>query len=234
MTNTEISEADPDNSMPPKRWRTGVKQRVAEYLRHPGKLLFPLFGLGAIAFMTAQVVGFHAGVFPLSAIALILVVTATLGGIPRKKFASFFVSTFGWLPVTIGSLSYFFWYSYAENFDPPESDFFHAAADVLPVLLLAAVLDVRRSKTLESKGLILPIIAVFLGEIAALNSLAFGYAGPGDFAAVSASLVSTTVALVLAVLADFSEPPDSSAKLEGAREPAEDDARDEMEGHTHS
>jgi len=119
-----------------------------------------------------------------------------------------FVNTFGWLPVTLGSLTYFLWRLYAENnryyIDPT---FFHASADVLPVLLLAAVVDVRRSETLESKGLVLPIIAVFLGEVAALNALAFGYATAEDFAAVASSLVSTTLALVLAVMADLSELP---------------------------
>jgi hypothetical protein len=85
---------------------------------------------------------------------------------------------------------------------------------VLPVLLLAAVVDVRRSQTLESKGLVLPIIAVFLGEVAALNSLAFGNSGPEDFAAVASSLVSTTFALLLAVMADFTESPDDK-KREG-------------------
>ena len=89
--------------------------------------------------------------------------------------------------------------------ESPESDFFHAAADVLPVLLLAAVIDVRREKDLQSKQLVLPVIAVFLGEVSALSALAFGDAGSNDFASVAASLVSTVVALILAVMADVKD-----------------------------
>ncbi len=199
---------------------------MAGVLARNWKNLLPtILGFVAIAFLTAQVVGFHAGVAALSIIVAIFVVTVALSFIPRKKFASFFASTFGWLPVTVGALSYFFWYYYAEGLDHPDATFFHASADVLPVLLLAAVIDVRRTEKLESRGLILPIIAVFLGEVAALNALAFGFAGPGDFAAVSASLVSTTIALVLAVLADISEPPAASPKPEETQQPVEDSAK---------
>jgi len=74
------------------------------------------------------------------------------------------------------------------------------------VLLLAAVTDVRRTRQLKSSQLGLPIVAVFLGDISALNALAFSYAGSNDFAAVASSLVSPTVALVLAVLPGLSSP----------------------------
>ena len=76
-------------------------------------------------------------------------------------------------------------------------------------LLLAAVVDVRRSATLKSYQLALPIMAAIAGEIAALSQVAFGDAGPknvaaleNEFAATTASLVSTSIALLMAVLAD--------------------------------
>jgi hypothetical protein len=173
--------------------------------KDPGEILFPIFGFCAIAFMAAQVVNLNNGGTPLTlAIVVALAVSATLWFIPRRTFVRLFVNTFGWLPVTLGSLSYFFWYWYAELYNTSiiQSDFFLASSGVLPVLLLAAIVDVRRSETLKSKDLVLPIIAVFLGEVAALNALAFGQASPEDFAAVASSLVSTTIALVLAVMAD--------------------------------
>jgi len=154
-----------------------------------------------------------------------LIVVGVLWAISRRSVSNIFAATFGWLPVFVGALSYIFWYWYASlaehDIDPT---FFHAAADVLPILLLATVVDVHRTKELENKQLVLPIAAVFLGELAALNALAFGYARPADFAAVASSFVSTIVALVLAVLADMSPPTskehpgsDSAASENGAQ-----------------
>lgn len=188
------------------------------------KDLLPFLGFAAIGLMTVQVVGFGNSALPLVvAVALALFVSALFWFIPRRTFVSLFVNTFGWLPVTLGSVSYFFWVSYAPS-ESPDAIFFHASADVLPVLLLAAVVDVRRSETLESRGLVLPIIAVFLGEVAALNALAFGYTTAEDFAAVAASLVSTTFALVLAVMADLPE----SSRDKNSEESSSDKAPEEI------
>lgn len=194
----------------------GVTSRA---VRHPIDGIFPPIGLLAIVFLIVGTVGIpEAGsvkkLWPIYAFALVgVIVGFLLWVIPRNRYGIIFASTFGWLPVFLGGLSYGFWYWYASQLGgEPGSDFFHAAADVLPVLLLAAVVDVRRAKELQSKQLVLPIIAVFLGEISALNALAFGFAGPGDFAAVASSLVSTTVALVLAVMADLLPSVDGSRK----------------------
>jgi hypothetical protein len=122
--------------------------------------------------------------------------------IPRERYNIIFASIFGWLPAFLGALSYIFWYWYATGSSIGET-FFHAAADVLPVLLLATVIDIRRTNDLEGKQLVLPIAAVFLGELTALNALAFpDNVVPADFAAVASSLVTATIALVLAVMAD--------------------------------
>jgi hypothetical protein len=164
----------------------------------------------AIAFLAVQTVGIHArpsgDLWPVAAFVIVAVIAGSfLWFIPRKQYIAIFKNTFGWLPVSLGAASYYYWYWYASQSGVPESDFFHASADVLPILLLASILDVHRSESLESNQLILPIIAVFLGEIAALNALAFGDAGAADFAAVASSLVTSIFALILAVMADLPE-----------------------------
>ena len=143
--------------------------------------------------------------------------------VPRRRYNAIFASVFGWLPVFLGALSYIFWYRYAIGYEIG-GEFFHAAADVLPVILLATVIDVRRTNDLEGKQLVLPIAVVFLGELAALDALAFpGDVTPAFFAVVASSLVTATIALVLAVMADVAssagderkeiEEPSPSAKV---------------------
>jgi hypothetical protein len=96
---------------------------------------------------------------------------------------------------------------------------------VLPVLLLATIVDVRRTNDLEGKQLVLPIAAVFLGELAALNVLAFGDAGPADFAAVASSFVVAIVALVLAVMADLAPAGDERETVKAAEAETKDQIR---------
>ena len=127
----------------------------------------------------------------------------------RKRYLKLFKKHFGWIPVTLGALTYPYWLWYAGN--RVDVGFFQTAAQVLPVILLAAIIDVRQSSILRSDQLALPIIAVFLGEIAALNEAAFqnsayavGRVG-ADFAVVASSFVVSIVALIMAVLANFKE-----------------------------
>jgi hypothetical protein len=134
-----------------------------------------------------------------------------LWAVSRKKYSALFASIFGWVPVTLGALSYPFWYWYANGYGSGYAnlgignEFFHAAADTLPVLLLATVIDVRRTNELEGKQLVPPIAAVFFGELAALNALAFTEGDMiANFAVVSSSLVTATFALIIAVMADLS------------------------------
>jgi hypothetical protein len=137
-----------------------------------------------------------------------------LVAVPREKYGALFAKHFGWLPITVGLATYPLMYWAASRLDiEPASQFFEISAQVLPVILLAAVIDVRRSRSLKSYQLALPIFVVFLGETAALNILAFGengngrhlQAGAADFAVVAASLASTVAALLFAVLADVEE-----------------------------
>jgi hypothetical protein len=172
--------------------------------------LFPPLGIVSLLLVAWWTVGLPTGralerVWP----AVVFVILAVIFGLflyrtSRERLDALFANTFGWLPVFLGALSYWYWVWYAHQIGGfPRTEFFLASAEVLPVLLLAAVVDVRRTQRLQSNQLILPITAVFLGELAALNALAFGNAGPYDFAAVASSFVSSIVALVLAVMADI-------------------------------
>jgi hypothetical protein len=184
---------------------------LVQAARSPGKGIFPPIGIVSVLVLAILTVGLPnggSGYWPLYLFfATALIFGGLLWKIPPKEYSNRFVDFFGWLPVFLGLLSYGYWYWYASLAgDSPDSTFFHAAADVLPILLLATVVDVRRTRDLAGKQLVLPIAAVFLGELAALNALAFGNAGPADFAAVASSFVTSIVALVLAVLSDIAPP----------------------------
>jgi hypothetical protein len=164
-----------------------------------------------LAWLTVGVGSFAAG-FRLQA-SLVLLVGVIIGIIvittPRERYVPIFINHFGWIPVSIGALSYWYWHWYASG-QPISESFFDTAAQILPVFLLAAILDVRRSTTLKSSQLALPIIGVFLGEIAALSESAFAGIEDqsnkvDDFAIVASSLVIAIAALVMAVLADLEE-----------------------------
>jgi len=146
----------------------------------------------------------------------VAVVVIPLWRIPRERYSALFASIFGWVPVTLGALSYPFWYLYASAYQGDiGGEFFHAAADILPILLLATVIDVRRTNELSGKQLVPPIAAVFFGELAALNALAFTDSSMvANFAAVSSSLVTATFALIIAVMADVSQTNESPERNE--------------------
>jgi hypothetical protein len=204
-----------------KRFKPSLLQAV----RSSAKGIFPPIGILSIVALTVLTVGVPTWgtkrqfwplyLFIISGFLFVRFLWKT----PREKYGTIFVSTFGWLPVFMGALSYGYWYWYARVMGGvPDANFFHAAAEVLPVLLLATVVDVRRTKDLEGKQLVLPIAAVFLGELSALNALAFGNAGASDFAAVASSFVTSIVALVLAVIADLA--PSASHEFETLQRPS--------------
>jgi hypothetical protein len=149
----------------------------------------------------------------------------------RERQNAIFENTFGWLPVFLGAATYGYWYWYGQQQDYlPQKEFFLASAEVLPLLLIAAVVEVRRTERLQSRQLVLPVVAVFLGELAALDALAFGPPGYYSFAAVASSFVSSIVALVLAVMANIAPsdgnepetakgPPHLTPKMPGTERP---------------
>jgi hypothetical protein len=141
-----------------------------------------------------------------------VMLAAVLIAVDRPDYRSLFDKHFGWIPVTVGTVTYPLWYWSASRLGvAPASQFFEVSAQVLPLILLAVVIDVGRSHYLKTDQLALPIFAVMLGEFAALNILAFGengsahhlHATAADFSIVAASLASTITALILAVLANL-------------------------------
>ena len=204
---------------PERSWGAAFEWRQ----KHPRQSI----GIVSILIMTALTSILTAGVtlrhMPPRVILVTLGILAGVLLIPIEpsKYQSLYKRHFGWLPVTAGLVTYplWWWYSYQLKI-PPASQFFEISAQVLPVLLLAAIIDVRRSASLRGYQLILPTIAVVLGEVAALNALAFGeerkghylHATATDFAIVATSLTSTFIALVLAVLADLQENENNNAK----------------------
>jgi hypothetical protein len=191
-------------------------KRLMRFLLQTGRprpeRLLPPIGILSILLLTWWTVGVPTGgafkhLWPIAAFTVCGIIFAwILYRTSRERQNAVFENTFGWLPVFLGALSFWYWHWYANQqpFDP-QKEFFLASAEVLPLLLLAAVVDVRRTERLQSKQLVLPVVAVFLGELAALNALAFGTSASGsyNFAAVASSFVSSIVALVLAVMANI-------------------------------
>jgi len=189
-----------------------------------GSYIGPVLGAISVLAIAWFALVFHSAVTLAGSAARIvgLAIALIFIGMRRERFAKIFIRHFGWLPVSLGAISIPYWLWYASSYAPPSEDFFTTAALILPVILLAAVVDVRRSESLKSYQLAMPILAVFLGELAALNEIAFSSSltakgftpqTSGDFASVAASFVAVIAALILAVLADF---PESSTSTEPA------------------
>lgn len=78
----------------------------------------------------------------------------------------------GRLPLFVGVVTYPFWFWYSNQpHIEPDPQFFEISAQVLPVLLLAVIIDVEWSRSLKTYKLIFPISTVFLGEFVALKIL---------------------------------------------------------------
>ena len=179
--------------------------------RRPPKGIFPPIGVISVLALAALSIGAPpqgAGFLPFYIfLGICIIIGALMLITSRERYQSIFASTFGWLPVLLGLASWPFWHWYADFESPttPSMQFFEVAAQVLPLLLLATVIDVRRTKELKSNQLVLPIISIFLAELQALNAVAWaGHdATPTQFATVAAGLVTSIFALILAVMADI-------------------------------
>jgi hypothetical protein len=171
------------------------------------------WGIGAISLivLTWLSAGIHSGSVPWQFIIIMTTAGVTaivLISIPRSTYSKLFSENFGWLTVALGLLSYPYWHWVAGQYSSlPSQSFFEISAQILPVLLLAAIIDVRQSATLNSYQLVLPIIAAFIGESTALSQIAFQvpsqFAYITGFSAVSSSFVIVFLALIFAVLADI-------------------------------
>jgi hypothetical protein len=110
----------------------------------------------------------------------------------------------GWFPVVVGLATYPYWYWYGRdaNFSTSKT-FFDVSAQVLPVLILAAIVSVGATKRLASSQIVFPLIAVVIGEVGALSvSAGTDPADRTNFAIVAASFIVAVTAVILIALAD--------------------------------
>ncbi|WP_405090907.1 hypothetical protein OG767_26025 [Micromonospora sp. NBC_01392] len=115
------------------------------------------------------------------------------------KFAS---PHFGVLAAIAYVLSFPYWYWYAVLSDRDiETDFFSTVGQVLPVLLLAALVDLKRTSDSTTKNLLLFIAVAAAGEFSCLFGLAFKVQDSSLFGHAAAACVGTFVGLGVSLLA---------------------------------
>jgi hypothetical protein len=129
----------------------------------------------------------------------------------RNNFLRTLTNSFPWLPSIIGCSSVLFWYWYASSspkkLESIQGAFFEVSAQVIPVLLLAIMIDVRRSEKLRSHDLVLTILALLFGEIITLQGAARGNGSPFDFAAVGGMVTVGFCAVIIGVILEFPSSP---------------------------
>jgi hypothetical protein len=124
-----------------------------------------------------------------------------------------------------GIISYPIWLSFALDIGEIERGFYEVTAQVIPVLLLAITIELRRSRHLESEDLVVTVTLLLLGEVVALFNAAGARTGSLGYASVSAALTVGFVALVMGLIADY-EPTRSRSErtrnleILGSAEPA--------------
>jgi hypothetical protein len=134
-----------------------------------------------------------------------LILCTVAASIPRSIWAALFRRHFVWMPSVVGLVTWPFWYWYA-NTQQLRDAYFEVSAQVLPVLLLAAVIDVRRSRHLRSDQLLSPLLVILIGEMTAIGAIAYtSQVNARNFAVVAAATVTAIVALAFAILADVEE-----------------------------
>jgi hypothetical protein len=115
----------------------------------------PILGIISAAIITSFSVGLTAESWPsITARIVGLAIVLIIISVPRQQFARLFARHFGWLPVVIGAATLPYWYWYAGSYGPPDGEFFATIAVILPVILLAAIIDVRRSRSLNTYQLV--------------------------------------------------------------------------------
>jgi hypothetical protein len=102
----------------------------------------------------------------------------------------------------------------------PSTELYKAAAQVLPVLLLAYIVDKRRdfhaSDPHERTAIFLVLLYIVSASYYTLDVLAYNDAARGRANAVIASLVATVVSLAISLM---TSPQDDTAKKGTARSP---------------
>jgi hypothetical protein len=154
------------------------------------------------------------------ALAITVIAAALVAySVPVGVWTRIFPSVFSWLPMVCGLISFvgLQWYYNSQSLVPIQASYFEISAQVMPVLLLTAVIETRSSKNLRTHQLAFPVIMVALGENTALRQLAFPIHGAKTYSIVGSSMVVAFVALLLAVLADLNDRREGGLDV-GARE----------------
>jgi hypothetical protein len=123
--------------------------------------------------------------------------------IPSRLWLTWLLPRFGAVSVavTLATCPFLGWYG--QHFSPASSEFFTTVAQVLPVLFLAAVVDLRNNRKFAHSQILLYISVIFLGELTCLSEIAFEARDlyfSLDFGIVSASILGAFAGLAIALL----------------------------------
>jgi uncharacterized membrane protein YdcZ (DUF606 family) len=121
----------------------------------------------------------------------------------RHDFLRALARSFSWFPGLVGLCSVPFWYWYADRLTGIQGAFFEVSAQVIPVLLLAIMIDVRQSKRLRSSDLVGTTLGLLYCEIVALVGAAEGGGDAFPYSVVSGALTLGFCAVIMAVIAEF-------------------------------
>jgi hypothetical protein len=117
-----------------------------------------------------------------------------------------------WVAIGCGAICvpYLLWYAHRHRIDP---GFFTAVAQVIPVLLVAVLVDVSRSDARHTRPLVWVIGYAFVGEGLALSSEAVPRSvGVLGFAITASTVITLAFALIFTILWRSSESDDAPAE----------------------
>jgi hypothetical protein len=113
---------------------------------------------------------------------------------------------FGWISGAAFGVSWPYWWFYAkvsrdEYFESLSSDFFTTAAQVLPVLALATVVDLRGASHVRRSQPAIYVLVIALGELSSIYATAFEHGRSATtFGLTCGALLGGFVGLLLAIL----------------------------------
>lgn len=122
--------------------------------------------------------------------------------IPNESWVKVVSPNFGFVAMGVLVVTYFYWHWYATvRVTEPSSDFYATVAQILPVFLLAALIDARQTRHANRWQAASYFAVIGIGEYEALLASAFGVHTPVTFAQVAAAVNGAIVGLLCALLA---------------------------------
>lgn len=173
--------------------------------RHPFRFALVVFATITVVLGSVFVVdvdGFQWSSAPLViAFALVFTILCLIIVIPSSRWREVLYGNLGSLSACVFGVGipYFAWVGAGR---PVSGNFFATVAQVLPVLLLATLLDARRRVSLEDHQLALYVFVVAMGELASLTALAFDLQlNVGFFGLSCAAVLAAFAGLVVSLFA---------------------------------